>query len=268
VAGIVCSLAFNMTNRLVVGHAFKALDAFDEAFYELAMPRPLDADVQMICQKQDDGTNLQHAADQISSQMAGAVEMAVSRAVHPLTMSLDNFIQGTSREQTEGVQRLVNQFVKQMNLSMNGQFTALADTLSLLNQNQAVTHQNLQRTLTVAETLVDDMKHLQLEARRGSSGAADVDAAVRQEELLTLLSQTARQQAASTEAIQKAQAETLAAFKELNANLLLYRQPTNAAQAAGSPHRTHETIGAQPAQEDVKTHGVKGRTLAETTEGA
>ncbi|MDD3213857.1 MAG: MotA/TolQ/ExbB proton channel family protein, partial [Eubacteriales bacterium] len=96
VAGITCSLVFNMVNRIAVGHAFKALDSFDEAFYELAMPRPLDAEVQMICQKQDDETHLQRASDQISSQIAGAVEMAVSRAVHPLTMSMDNFIQGTS----------------------------------------------------------------------------------------------------------------------------------------------------------------------------
>jgi len=216
VAGITCSLAFNMVNRMAVGHAFRALDAFDEAFYELAMPRPLDAEVQMICQKQDDETHLQRAADQISSQMAGAVEMAVSRAVHPLTMSLDNFIQGTSREQVEGVKRIVNQFMQQMNTSMSGQFSALADTLAMLNQNQIATHKNLQRTLAVAESLVEDAKRVEISTRL-TAGEPDGDAKARQEEMLVLLKETTEKQAAAMAEITRTQAELLAALETLKA---------------------------------------------------
>jgi hypothetical protein len=216
VAGITCSLCFNMVNRMAVGHAFRALDSFDEAFYELAMPRPLDAEVQMICQKQDDETNLQRAADQISSQMAGAVEMAVSRAVHPLTMSLDNFIQGTSREQVEGVKRIVNQFMQQMNTSMSGQFSALADTLAMLNQNQTATHKNLQRTLAVAESLVEDARRVEMSTRL-TAGEPDGDAGARQEELLALLKETTEKQAAAMAEITRTQGELLAALETLKA---------------------------------------------------
>ncbi|MCE5342109.1 MAG: MotA/TolQ/ExbB proton channel family protein [Eubacteriales bacterium] len=216
VAGISCSLCFNMVNRIAVGHAFKALDSFDEAFYELAMPRPLDAEVQMICQKQDDEANLQRAADQISSQMAGAVEMAVSRAVHPLTMSLDNFIQGTSREQVDGIKRIVNQFMQQMNASMSGQFSALADTLAMLNQNQTATHKNLQRTLAVAESLVEDAKRVEMSTRK-STGEPDGEAQARQEEMVTLLRQTIERQAAAMGDITRTQVEILAALKTLSA---------------------------------------------------
>ncbi len=187
VAGISCSLAFNMVNRIAVGHAFKALDSFDEAFYELAMPRPLDADVQMILQKQDEGNGLRLAADQISSQMAGAVEMAVSRAVHPLTMSLDNFLQGTTREQSESVRRIVDQFVRQMNVSLGEQFSGLADTIS------------------------EEMKHV----RRDGGAAADDAREKKQDELIRLLRETAEQQAAAAREASRAQGEILAALKAL-----------------------------------------------------
>lgn len=218
VAGILCSLAFNMVNRMAVGHAFKALDAFDEAFYELAMPRPLDPEVQMICQKQDDELNLQRAADQLGSQMAGAVELAFSRAVHPLTLSMDNFIKGVSRDQVEGVQRIVNQFVHQMNVAMNGQFSALSETLALLNQSQAASQQTLQRTLKVAESLVDDAKRIQLSSREFAT-ALDTDtqalARDKQDELLTLLEDSVTQQAAMARSLTGMQAEMLETLREL-----------------------------------------------------
>jgi len=179
------------------------------------MPPPLDAEVQMICQKQDDETHLQRAADQISSQIAGAVEMAVSRAVHPLTMSMDNFIQGTSRDQLDGMQHIVNQFVKQLNGSLNGQFSALADTLAMLNQNQAATHKNLQRTLTIAESLVDDARKVEQSARKASSA----DMIAHQTELLALLRQTSEQQAETARNLTRVQGEMLKTLQTLESRL-------------------------------------------------
>ena len=238
VAGIMCSLAFNMINRVAVGHAFKALDSFDEAFYELAMPRPLDAEVQMICQKQDDELNLQRAADQVSSQMAGAVEMGVSRAVHPLTMSLDNFIKGTTREQIEGVQRIVNQFVHQMNNAMNGQLAALGDTLTVLNQSQASAQQSLQRTLKVTEALVDDAKRIQQSSREfAASLETDSQALARekQDQLLTLLQETLTQQAAIARNLNGMQAEMLTTLREMDGYL---RRDSSAAAGAKAAELT------------------------------
>ncbi len=161
VAGITCSLAFNMTNRIMVGRAFKALDIFDEAFYELAMPRPLDPDVQMICQQQDDELQLQRAAENVGSHVAGVMELALSRAMHPLTLSMDNFIKGATQEQVEGIRKIVGQFVQQLNASLEGQMTALADTIRMVNQGQVQTQQNMQRTLDVSQRLAEDAKRIQ-----------------------------------------------------------------------------------------------------------
>lgn len=56
VAGISCSLLFNMFNRMAAGRAVRALDNFEDAFYELAMPTSAPAGVQMMCQKAGRGS--------------------------------------------------------------------------------------------------------------------------------------------------------------------------------------------------------------------
>ena len=229
VAGISCSISFNMINRMAVGHAFKALDSFDEAFYELAMPRPLDPEVQMICQKQDDELNLQRAADQVGGQMAAAMEMAMSRAVHPLTMSMDNFIQGATREQVDGVGRIVNQFVHQMNNSMNGQFSALSDTLALLNQTQGAAQQNLQRVLKVTEALVDDARRIQQSSHAFATAMEHETPTLsqqKQEELLALLRETVNQQTTVARNLGGLQSELTEALRNLDVRAKISAQDT------------------------------------------
>ncbi len=220
VAGIVCSLTFNMVNRVAVGHAFKALDAFDEAFYELAMPRPLDPEVQMICQKQDDELNMQRTADQVGGQLAAAVEMGVGRAVQPMSMAMENFIKGASREQVDGVQRIVNQFMGQMNAAMSGQVAALADTLAQMNQTQVAVQQNLQRTLRLGESLVEDAMRIQQSSHTLAASldeSAQVFTAARQEELLALMQDAADQQGAVARSLGGIHAELAETLRELTA---------------------------------------------------
>ncbi len=153
VVGITCSIVFNVVYHVVKGRAFKSLDAFDETFYELAMPRPLDADVQMIIQKQDEDLGMQQTIGQLGGQIAGAVELAVSRATHPLTMSMDNFIQGTTREQVDGIQRIVNRFMQQMDAALNGQFNVLAGTMERMNESLAQAQQGINESIDTAREL-------------------------------------------------------------------------------------------------------------------
>jgi hypothetical protein len=169
------------------GRTFKSLDAFDETFYELAMPRPLDSDVQMIIQKQDEDSSMQQTIGQLGGQIAGAVELAVSRATHPLTMSMDNFIQGTTHEQVDGIQRIVNRFVQQMDLSLNGQFSALAEAMNRMNQSMAEVQQSLNYTIETARELAIDKQIVDT----GSKDRRDMEKLLKQnEEMLSKLMQS------------------------------------------------------------------------------
>lgn len=161
VAGIACSLLFNMFNRMAAGRAVRALDNFEDAFYELAMPRPLQPEVQMLCQKQDEEARMIQLADTVGNRVAASLEMAVSRAMAPLTQSLDTFIKCATREQVDGVRRIVGQFVQQMNTSLSDQMTALGDTMHVVNQGQLETQKNLQSTLDAVRSMADDARVMQ-----------------------------------------------------------------------------------------------------------
>lgn len=162
VAGITCSLLFNMFYRMSVGRACRALDSFDEAFYELAMPRPLSPEVQLICQKQDEEERLARIAEAVGNRVSSSLEMAVSRAMDPLTKSLDTFIQGATQEQVEGVRRIVGQFVSQMNAQLSGQMTTLGHTMERVSQGQLQTQKNLQNTLNAAQAMAADAQSMQV----------------------------------------------------------------------------------------------------------
>lgn len=162
VAGIACSLLFNMFYRMSVGRACRALDSFDKAFYELAMPRPLSPEVQLICQKQDEEERLARIAEAVGNRVSSSLEMAVSRAMDPLTKSLDTFIQGATQEQVEGVRRIVGQFVSQMNAQLSGQMTTLGHTMEMVSQGQLQTQKNLQNTLNAAQAMAADAQAMQV----------------------------------------------------------------------------------------------------------
>lgn len=160
VAGISCSIVFNMFNRMAVGRCYKALDDFYDAFVHLAMQRPLDHPVQLICQNQDRNVMLRSSAEELSVRMAGSIEMAIGRAMHPVTLSMDNFIMGATREQIDGVSRIVNQFVVHLNESLNGQFLQLGTTLTQINQAQGLSADCLKDSMAAAQTIVEDMAGL------------------------------------------------------------------------------------------------------------
>lgn len=182
VAGISCSLAFNMFNRIAIGRATRAMDNFEDAFYELAMPRPLQPDVQLLCQKQDEDARLSRLADQVGNRISASLEMAVGRAMQPLTQSLDNFIQGATQEQVEGIRRIVGQFVKQMNTSLEGQLSALGDTMAAVNRGQTETQKNLQGTLDIAKAMAQDAQRMQQASAEISQSMQLISAEIRLEQ--------------------------------------------------------------------------------------
>lgn len=156
VAGIACSLLFNMLNRIAAGRALRALDHFEDAFYELAMPRPLQPDVQMLCQKQDEDARMMQLADNIGSRVSASLEMALSRAMMPLNQSLDTFIKCATREQVDGVRRIVGQFVTQLNTMLGDQLNDLGKVFSAVTDDQRDTQRNLHNTMAAAQSMSKD----------------------------------------------------------------------------------------------------------------
>ena len=160
VAGVSCSIVFNMLNRILQGSSYRAIDDFVESFTSLAMQRPLDNDVQLICQNQDSNHMLSTLTDNLPGQVAGAIEHSVTRAMQPIASSMDNFLIGATRAQVDGVGRIVSSFVGQMNSSLNNQFVSLGRTMTEINQNQQATMDHISQSLQAADTIVDDVQKL------------------------------------------------------------------------------------------------------------
>ena len=156
VAGVSCSIAFNMLNRIFQGSSYRAIDDFVECFTTLAMQRPLDNDVQLICQNQDSN----HMLAGLTDVLPTTVETSITRAMSPVAKAMDNFLVGTTRAQVDGVGRIVTNFVQQMNMSLGDQFLALGRTMTEINQNQQLTMEHVHQSLAAADSIMDNAQQL------------------------------------------------------------------------------------------------------------
>ena len=160
VAGISCSLLFNMLNRISQGSSYRAIDDFVSSFTQLAMSRPLDNDVQLICQNQDRNHMLQGINETLVDRLAENVGLAITRSMNPVSASMDRFIIGATRNQIEGVNRIVGRFLEEMNASLGGNFDSLGNTMHLINEHQLQAADQVSETLASARGIVQDAANL------------------------------------------------------------------------------------------------------------
>ena len=161
VAGISCSLVFNMLNRISQGSSYRAIDDFVSSFTQLAMSRPLDNDVQMIIQNQDRNFMLQGINDKLVDRLADSVSRSISMTMNPVAESMDRFIVGTTRNQIEGVNHIVSRFLAEMDRSLGNQFSSLAQTMGSLEQSQLRAAAATGENLSAAEGIVRNARSLQ-----------------------------------------------------------------------------------------------------------
>ena len=161
VAGISCSIVFNMLNRISQGSSYRAIDDFVTSFTQLAMSRPLDNDVQMIIQNQDRNYMLQGINDTLVDRLAENVGRSITRAMTPVSDSMDRFIIGATRNQIDGVNRIVARFLDEMDRSLGNQFSAMAAAMDAVTQNQIAAARQTGQTVSSAQNIVDNARALQ-----------------------------------------------------------------------------------------------------------
>ena len=161
VAGISCSLIFNMLNRISQGSSYRAIDDFVTSFTQLAMSRPLDNDVQMIILNQDRNYMLQGINDTLVDRLADNVGRSITRAMTPVSDSMDRFIIGATRNQIDGVNHIVARFLDEMDRSLGNQFSAMATAMDAVTQNQIMAARQTGETVSSAQGIVDNARSLQ-----------------------------------------------------------------------------------------------------------
>ena len=161
VAGISCSIVFNMLNRISQGSSYRAIDDFVTSFTQLAMSRPLDNDVQMIILNQDRNYMLQGINDTLVDRLADNVGRSITRAMTPVSDSMDRFIIGATRNQIDGVNRIVARFLDEMDRSLGNQFSAMSTAMDAVTQNQIIAARQTGETVSSAQGIVENARMLQ-----------------------------------------------------------------------------------------------------------
>ncbi len=160
IVGIACSLAFNILNRAVTGSCIRAIDEFNEAFSEIVMHQPLTENVQAVCQREDGQALIRHAVTDMNARIASGIEVAIERSFTPVSQSMNSFILAETQAQIEGVGRIVNQFIGQMNGALDGQFLRLGQTLTAVNQGQEASFEGIQRAMMAADGIMRGMDEM------------------------------------------------------------------------------------------------------------
>ena len=161
IAGISCSLIFNMLNRMAYGSATGAIDDFTDAFADLVMQKPLEDNVQMICQQEDRSALLRRLSVDMGARVSDGIVAGVEKSLAPVAQSMNSFILGQTQAQIDGVANIAGQFVNQMNRMLGNQFVQLGQTLSQVNQAQSVSMESIDRTLAAADQILNGMNHVQ-----------------------------------------------------------------------------------------------------------
>ena len=161
VAGISCSIVFNMLNRILQGTSYRAIDDFVTSFTQLAMSRPLDNDVQLICQNQDRNYMLQGINDNLIDRMADSVGRSMTMAMKPVTETMDRFIVGATRSQIEGVNHIVGRFLEEMDRRLGNNFSAMAGAMNQVTESQIAASGKIGETLSSAESIVKNARSVQ-----------------------------------------------------------------------------------------------------------
>ncbi len=159
IAGVACSLLFNILFRTSQGAALSAMDDFNAAFSELVMQRPVDDGVYHKLHLEDQAAFLSHSSAELNENLSRGIEVSIERAFVPISQSISSFIMAETQGQMEGLHNIVNHFVAQMNASLNGQFMQLAQTLSTLNQAQTVSWDSISHTMSAADAILNNIQH-------------------------------------------------------------------------------------------------------------
>ena len=104
---------------------------------------------------------LQGINDTLVDRLAENVMLSMTQALNPVADSMDRFILGTTRNQIDGVNRIVGRFLDEMDRSLGNQFSALSGAMDSVTQNQIAAARQTGAALSAAEGIVRNAQSLQ-----------------------------------------------------------------------------------------------------------
>lgn len=104
---------------------------------------------------------LQGINDTLVDRLADNVGRSITRAMTPVSDSMDRFIIGATRNQIDGVNRIVARFLDEMDRSLGNQFSAMSAAMDAVTQSQMIAARQTGETVSSAQGIVDNARSLQ-----------------------------------------------------------------------------------------------------------
>jgi hypothetical protein len=161
IAGVACSLLFQMVNRSTLGTASGAVTEFQDTFSETVMQTPLNADTRAICQREDQALYLRHVVNDMSNAMADRISDAMEQSFVPIAQQMNSFIAGQTQTQLESLSVITHRFLENMNQQLGGQFLQLGQTLADINRSQKASYDAVDRSMHTADQIIEEFSHVQ-----------------------------------------------------------------------------------------------------------
>lgn len=143
IVGLICSLLFNVLNRLSIGRARRALDVFHKAFYQHGVPQPANAAMQLVAFEREQSDAMGGFAEDLSEHIAASLHAAIETTIAPLQRTMEDFMNVATRAQVDGIDYIVSRFVDKMDAALGGSFERLAQTVVQTAQGQDKVHQDM-----------------------------------------------------------------------------------------------------------------------------
>lgn len=217
IAGLVCSLLFNLFFRMAQGAATRDMDRFLDAFNGLIMQRPLDPEVRSTCYMEDQAAFLLKSSDELHQKLGDGITNAIESAFMPVNREITAFIRSETQAQVEGINRMVGHFIDRMNASLNGQFVQLGRTLSAINQSQSVSLEAVNNAMAASHNILGSIEQTDALSRAvmerferyvreiGAAQAGSAQTAKQINEVLNAMQDETERQGARYQALREAQ---------------------------------------------------------------
>lgn len=158
IVGLIASLLFNITNRITIGRARKALDTFYRVFYQHAVPQPPDAETQLVAYQREQADTLISFAMDLSRNIAGELQSSIAASMAPMQRSLEGFMNVATRAQIDGLDYVVARFIDRMSAALGGSLEKLGDMIDQTVEGQSRAQDEMLHTADaisqVAQTVV------------------------------------------------------------------------------------------------------------------
>ena len=255
IAGVGCSLLFQLVNRFTMGNTQNALTEFQDTFSDVVMQTPLTAETRAICQREDQSLYLRHVVNDMSNAMADRISGAVEQSFTPIAQQMNAFIAGQTQTQLESLNVITRRFLENMNAQLGGQFHQLGQTLNEINRSQKASYDAVDRSMATADGIIREFEHVQkvtLEivgrfeqyVSKLSDGLAQEDAFTRTAtEIIGQMGHAARVQSDNLAQIQAQQEDLQAALQDYQIRSKQTMQTI--VDRAGEQERDTETVARQ-----------------------